>query len=451
MTNMKATETKVITREDIDLDAMLDDAAIAMQRVSAAGRDTKALTHEERVATLSALSKALGLNPLTNPVQFLSLSGREVLYVTKQATDQIAARLRLNRETVAGPEVRDFGGTKLVFCQVKVTAPDGRSEVSTATLPFTDPVNVLMKCETKAKRRATLSLAGLGLLTEEEMETIPGAQHSPTLPPLESIGIERSIGTRPTIPAPALPAPARWAVELTECVSLHDVRGLYATHSRYAYEDATARNRAMVDDVRAWLSERGVPGVTGAEASAILSTLPEAALRALSELWCDEEHPVSDRCVTAARAIHRAEWDEHSRRTAHAVVVRCYAHATGHTALNAAGANLIALRDADVTPAQPEAPADEVPADVLAKIAAKSSVREILNSVGAHAAEVLTSPALAKAYATRLVTFAAADDPRNDTERLTDATAKVIAKAMRFAVPSPPVAKARAKATDTQG
>ena len=29
-----------------------------------------------------------------DPVQFLSLSGREVLYVTKQATDQIAARLR---------------------------------------------------------------------------------------------------------------------------------------------------------------------------------------------------------------------------------------------------------------------------------------------------------------------------------------------------------------------
>lgn len=440
MTNMKATETKVITREDIDLDAMLDDAAIAMQRVSAAGRDTKALTHEERVATLSALSKALGLNPLTNPVQFLSLSGREVLYVTKQATDQIAARLRLNRETVAGPEVRDFGGTKLVFCQVKVTAPDGRSEVSTATLPFADPVNVLMKCETKAKRRATLSLAGLGLLTEEEMETIPGAQPSPTVD-LVAIGIERSIGTRPTIPAPALPAPARWAVELTECVTLTDVRGLYSTHAR-ADADAPTRHRAMVDDVRAWLAERGVPGVTGAEASAILSTLPEAALRAMSELWCDEEHPVSDRCVTAARAIHRAEWDEHSRRTAHAVVVRCYAHATGHAALNAAGADLCALRDTDATPAQPEATADEVPADVLAKIAAKSSVREILNSVGAHAAEVLTSPALAKAYASRLVTFAAADDPRDDAQRMADATAKVIAKA---------IATARAKATDTQG
>ena len=102
----------------------------------------------------------------------------------------------------------------------------------------------------------------LGLYDPDEMDASPAVAES--VPTLESIGIERSIGTRPTLPATALPAPARWAVELTECVSLHDVRGLYATHSRYAYEDAPARNRAMVDDVRAWLSERGVPGVTGA-------------------------------------------------------------------------------------------------------------------------------------------------------------------------------------------
>lgn len=176
MTTQRQTTTQTVTREEIDLDAMIEEATTAMQRASAAGRDTKALSHNERVATLAALSKALGLNPLVNGVQFLSLSGREVLYVTKQATDQIAARLRLNRETIAGPEVRDFGGTKLVFCQVRVTAPDGRSEVATATLPLGDLVNAAMKVETKAKRRATLSLAGLGLLTEEEADTIPGAQ-----------------------------------------------------------------------------------------------------------------------------------------------------------------------------------------------------------------------------------------------------------------------------------
>ena len=269
----------------------------------------------------------------------------------------------------------------------------------------------------------------LGLYDPDEMDASPAVVEP--VPTLESIGIERSIGTRPTLPAPAV----SFAEEIADndCVTLTDVRGIYATHARPGSD-----TRAMVDDVRAWLSERGVPGVTGAEASAILSTLPEAALRALSELWCDEEHPVSDRCVAAARAIHRAEWDEHSRRTAHTIVVRCYAHAMGHTALNAAGAALVASRDADATPAQPEAPTDDVPADVLAKIVAKGSVREILNSVGAHAAEVLASPALAKAYASRLVTFAAADDPRDDAQRMADATAKVIAKA-------------RSKAPDAQG
>lgn len=268
----------------------------------------------------------------------------------------------------------------------------------------------------------------LGLYDPDEMDAAPAVVES--VPTLESIGIERNIGT----PAPRLPPAVSFAEEIgdADCVTLRDVRNVYAMHARPGMD-----TRAMVDDVRAWLAERGVPGVTSAEATAILSTLPEAALRALSELWCDEEHPVSDRCVTAARAIHRAEWDEHSRRTAHAIVVRCYAHATGAAAVGVAGGALVALRDADDT-AQAEAPADDVPADVLAKIASKGSVREILNSVGAHAAEVLTSPALAKAYAARLVTFAAADDPRSDEQRMADATAKVLAKA-------------RAKATDAQG
>ena len=179
MTTQRQT-TQTVTREEIDLDVMLEEAALAVQRVNAAGKDTRALSPKEREATLAGLSRALGLNPLVNGVRFLTLQGGEVLYVTRQATDQIAARLRLNRETLVGPEVRDVAGTKMVFCQVRVTAPDKRSEVATATLPLRDPANDLMKCETKAKRRATLSLAGLGLLTEEETETIPGA--APTTP-----------------------------------------------------------------------------------------------------------------------------------------------------------------------------------------------------------------------------------------------------------------------------
>ncbi len=406
-----------------------DDAAKVVESLVLRG-DLSGLTPQQRARHYVRVCESLGLNPDAQPFAYLRLNGKEILYATRGATDQLAAIHRITREIIDGPKVMDLAGTKVVMCAAKATHPNGRTETSIATLPFADPPNVLMKAETKAKRRVTMSILGLALLDEMELETIPAAAQEPGGGvDLAAIGIERGIRT----PAPRLPPAVSFVEEIgdADCVTLRDVRNVYAMHARPG-----ADTRAMVDDVRAWLAERDVSGVTSAEASAILSTLPEAALRALSELWCDEEHPVADRCVTAARAIHRAEWDEHSRRMAHTIVVRCYAHATGHTALNAAGADLCALRDADATPAQPEAPADDVPADVLAKIAAKSSVREILNSVGAHAADVLTSPALAKAYASRLVTFAAANDPRDDAQRMEDALKKVMDKARTKVTPA---------------
>lgn len=422
-------------------------------------RDTYANgANDEAFAMLMEIAKARRLNPLLKQVHFVerwdSNKGRKV-WSTQVSIDglrAIAERTGIyagqdEPEFTEGPngiptvcKVRvyrkDWGTRPAVgvayFAEYVQTTKDGKPTSFWQRMPHT----MLAKCAESLALRKAFPEDTSGLYTPEEMGQADNDEPqreaaSVTVHDLAAIGIERNIGTAKTLPAPAV----SFVEEIgdADCVTLRDVRNVYAMHARPGSD-----TRAMVDDVRAWLAERGVPGVTGAEATAILSTLPEAALRALSELWCDEEHPVSDRCVTAARAIHRAEWDEHSRRTAHAVVVRCYAHATGHTALNAAGAALVAERDADATPAQPEAPADDVPADVLAKIAAKGSVREILNSVGAHAAEVLTSPALAKAYAARLVTFATADDPRSDEQRMADATAKVIAKA-------------RTKAADTQG
>jgi len=39
-----------------------------------------------------------------------------------------------------------------------------------------DRANAIMKAETKAKRRVTLSICGLGFLDESEIENIPGAK-----------------------------------------------------------------------------------------------------------------------------------------------------------------------------------------------------------------------------------------------------------------------------------
>lgn len=144
--------------------------------------DLSGLTTAERSAHYVQMCESLGLNPHSQPFAYLKLNGKEVLYATRGATDQLAAIHKLTREIVDGPKVIDLAGTKLVYAVCKVTLPGGRYETSTATVPLIDPVNVLMKCETKAKRRATLSILGLGLLDEMELETIPAAAQSPGSP-----------------------------------------------------------------------------------------------------------------------------------------------------------------------------------------------------------------------------------------------------------------------------
>src|SRR5258707_1713842 len=134
--------------------------------------DISALTPEERSRYYVQLCKSLGLSPAALPFTPLRLNGQEILYASRTATDQLTAIHRLTREIVDGPKVIDLAGMKLVYAVCKATHPNARSETAVATVPLTDPVNVLMKCETKAKRRATLSILGLGMLDETEVETI---------------------------------------------------------------------------------------------------------------------------------------------------------------------------------------------------------------------------------------------------------------------------------------
>ncbi len=141
--------------------------------------DLSGLNSTERSRFYVQMCEGLGLNPHAQPFAFLKLNGKEVLYATRGATDQLAAMHKLNREIIDGPKVIDLAGTKLVYAVCRATHPNGRIETATATVPLIDPVNVLMKCETKAKRRATLSILGLGLLDEMEIETIPANAQEP--------------------------------------------------------------------------------------------------------------------------------------------------------------------------------------------------------------------------------------------------------------------------------
>lgn len=201
-------------REDIDLDSYVEEATVAFQRATAANQDTSRLKPEHRAALLNELARALRLNPLTKPVIFLKTGQGEAIYVTRQGADQIAARLKLNRETVEGPDVRKIGNIDVAFCRVKVTAPDGRSETSTATLAFSDPAMILMKVETKAKRRATLSIAGLGMLSEEDAE---------------EMGIDATID-RTAPQAEPTDAQNRLALDLDDCTVPSDAVDIWMRH-----------------------------------------------------------------------------------------------------------------------------------------------------------------------------------------------------------------------------
>lgn len=141
--------------------------------------DLSQLKPEDKARYYSALCERLGLDPATQPFTPLKLNGKEILYATKGATDQLARLHNVNRQIVDEREVRD-----VYVVTVEATLPNGRKEQSKGAVTLGQLkgdafCNAIMKAETKAKRRATLSILGLGLLDESEMETIPDYQPRP--------------------------------------------------------------------------------------------------------------------------------------------------------------------------------------------------------------------------------------------------------------------------------
>jgi len=144
--------------------------------------DLAGLTSLEKVTHIKNICESLGLNPLTKPFQLLKFQGKEVIYCTKDATEQLRKNYEVSIKNI---------DTKIIDGIYIVTAnacfPDGRSDSSTGVISIKGLIgdalaNAMMKAETKAKRRVTLSICGLGLLDEAETDTMKGAvklDHNP--------------------------------------------------------------------------------------------------------------------------------------------------------------------------------------------------------------------------------------------------------------------------------
>lgn len=149
---------------------------VALNKVEAAliQGDLKSLSSDERLSYYRQVCESVGLNPLTKPFEYVTLNGKLTLYALKGATDQLR---KLHDVSIEPPQIQDVNDLFIVT----VTARDasGRTDSDVGVVGKKDMGgnvgNALMKAITKAKRRVTLSICGLGMLDETEVETIPNA------------------------------------------------------------------------------------------------------------------------------------------------------------------------------------------------------------------------------------------------------------------------------------
>lgn len=124
--------------------------------------DLSQLNPGERLNYYRSVCDSLGLNPLTKPFDYIRLNSRLVLYAKRDATDQLRKIHGVSVSITSRERIED-----VYVVSAKATTKDGREDesigaVNILNLKGDSLANALMKAETKAKRRVTLSIVGLG-------------------------------------------------------------------------------------------------------------------------------------------------------------------------------------------------------------------------------------------------------------------------------------------------
>jgi hypothetical protein len=138
--------------------------------------DLSRLNAEQRMSYYRYRCESLGLDPMSRPFDYLELKGKLVLYPNRGGIEQLAKN---NKVSLTVTDKNTLNDVFTVY--VKAVAHDGRivedcGAVTISGLKGELLANAMMKAMTKAKRRATISICGLGMSDETEIETIPGAK-----------------------------------------------------------------------------------------------------------------------------------------------------------------------------------------------------------------------------------------------------------------------------------
>lgn len=141
--------------------------------------DLSTLSDTEKVQYYHQMCERLGIDPLTKPFDYMVMQGKQVLYLNKGGAEQLNKVHNVSMMLVDSKKVEDI---YIVTAKAKIASNgvfrevDSTGCVSVKGLYGEALANAFMKSETKAKRRATISLLGLAMLDETEVETIPGAK-----------------------------------------------------------------------------------------------------------------------------------------------------------------------------------------------------------------------------------------------------------------------------------
>lgn len=144
--------------------------------------DLSKMTEAQKVAYYQMFCQSLGLNHLTQPFQIIKFQGKEKLYATKDCTEQLR---KIHGVSIIDLQSQNLGGVYVVTA--KAQDANGKTDASTGAVTIEglkgeNLANALMKAETKAKRRVTLSICGMGMLDESELDTMPNHTTEPIQP-----------------------------------------------------------------------------------------------------------------------------------------------------------------------------------------------------------------------------------------------------------------------------
>lgn len=157
--------------------------------------DISALGPQQRVEFLKMLCRSLGLNPLSRPLQLVEFTEKGdddaavakkkklVVYATKDCTEQLR---KIHGVSITKLECETVDNIRMVTASAVDFTGRTDSSIGAVALEYKynkqyypllgqHKANAFMKAETKAKRRVTLSICGLGFLDASEVTDLPDA------------------------------------------------------------------------------------------------------------------------------------------------------------------------------------------------------------------------------------------------------------------------------------